>query len=169
MTDSVINSDAVIDAIGKFGDQVDEIVGIGMHSIPYQRLQKDNLIDFRPDNEQNIGWGVYLGKTVIVDDSLKVGTEYFNIIFKSNAFMSGESSEGYVPLEIDRNPAASGGVTNLYSRRVIGMHPAGFAWQETAAVTTTFPTFANMALASEWNRVVDGPKNCGFSVLKTLG
>lgn len=166
---AVIDSDNIIDTIMKFGDMTEDIAAIAMHSTPYGALQKANLIDTDPDNTQNIGWGTYLGKTVIVDDMLVSGGVYKTIIFKPGAFAFGESFENYLPTEVDRAPAQSGGQSLLYTRRVYLIHPSGFAWQETAAVTTTFPTDTNLQSADEWNRVVASPKNCGFAVLSTTG
>ena len=139
-----------------------------MHSVPYTTLQKLNLITFEPDNTQNIGWGTYLGKTVIVDDSLVVGSVYWTILFRNLAFMSGFSAEGYVQAESDRTPSASGGATTIYTRRVLAMHPAGFAWVE-GSLTNTFPAYADLRGAQHWNRVAASVKNVGFAVLKTTG
>jgi hypothetical protein len=104
-----------------------------------------------------------------VDDSLLVSGVYWNVFFKNLAFMYGESVARYVPFETDRTPAASGGATTVFSRKVMAMHPHGFAWQETGAVTETFPTIVNIASTDEWARVVSSVKNVGFTVLKTTG
>jgi hypothetical protein len=163
-----INADAVIDTIALYGDSMNDVVAIAMHTVPYSKLQKDNLIDFEPTNTQNIGWGTYLGKTVIVDDSLKVGSVYWNVLFKERAFMSGFSQTGYVPAETDRTPATSGGATTIYTRRVLAMHPAGFAWVE-GSLTATFPNYSDLRGAAHWNRVASSIKNTGFVILKTTG
>ena len=168
---TTINSNAVIDAIGKFGDQNSEITAIGMHSVPYQTLQKLNLIDFRPDNEQNIGWGTYLGQTVIVDDTLLVSTTYWTILFKPGAFGFAEdlTTGRYEPTSVDRDETKSGGQTLYYTRRVYLMHPGGFAWSDDSGSTTDSPTDAELITAANWNRVAASIKNTGFSVLKSLG
>ena len=64
-----ISADAIIDASYLLGDSAGKLTAIAVHSTVYARLLKLNLVDTDPTNEQNIGWGVYLGKTVIVDDS----------------------------------------------------------------------------------------------------
>lgn len=164
-----INSDAVIDTIALFGDEDQDIAAIAMHSVPYNQLRKNNLIDFRPDNEQNIGWGTYLGKTVIVDDTLIVSTTYWTVLFKAGAFAYGESFMNYVPTEVDRDPSASGGQTLYYTRRVFMMHPAGFAWTDDAGMSTDSPTNTELATAANWDRVAASIKNVGFAVLKSTG
>jgi len=162
-----INSNAVIDTNALFGDMNDGFNSIAMHSVPYTTLQKLDLIDFRPDSEQNIGFGTYLGKSVIVDDKLIVGgTVYWTILFKAGAFNFAESFERYVPTEVARTPAASGGSTELFTRRVFAMHPMGCAWVE-AGVADDFPTDAELAAAAQWDSVVASAKNMGFAVLKT--
>lgn len=163
-----INSDAVIDTLAKYGDSLDNVVAIGMHSVPHATLLKDNIITFEATNGQDIGWGTYLGKTVIVDDSLVVGSTYWNVLFKNQAFMSGFSTQGYVQAESDRTPSASGGATTIYTRRVLAMHPAGFAWVE-GSLTKTFPEYSDLRGSQHWNRVVSSVKNVGFLILKTLG
>jgi hypothetical protein len=141
-----------------------------MHSVPYNTLRKNNLIDTRADNEQNIGWGTYLGKTVIVDDTLFVSTVYWTVLFKTAAFAVAEDLTGdYEPTEIDRDPAASGGQTLYYTRRVFLIHPAGFAWIEPGTPDADFPSDAELILADHWNRVASSVKNTGFAVLKSSG
>lgn len=167
VTGAAIDSNSVIDTIGYFGDQTDGITAIAMHSIPYQTLQKANLIDSDPDNTQNIGWGTYLGKSVIVDDML-IDTTYVTILFKPGSFAFGSSFENYVPTEVDRDPAKSGGRSLMYTRRVFLLHPTGMSWLE-GSVAGDFPTNAEIQLDANWDRVVAGPKNCGFSVMRTTG
>ncbi|MFX0132492.1 MAG: major capsid protein [Candidatus Hodarchaeota archaeon] len=167
-TTTTINSNDIIDAIGKFGDADQDVVAIAMHSTTHNTLRKANLIDFTPTNEQNIGWGTYLGKTIIVDDMLLVSSTYWTVIFKSSAFMTGFSAEGYVQAETDRVPSVSGGQTIFYTRRVLAMHPAGFAWVE-GSLPRTYPEYGDLAAAAHWNRVVSSVKNVGFSILKSTG
>jgi len=170
-TETEINSDAIIDTIALFGDMDEDIAAIAMHSVPYNTLRKLNLIDFQPDNEQNIGWGTYLGKSVIVDDSLVVSTTYWTVVFKPGAFGYAEdfTSGNYEPTEVDRKPEISGGQELYYTRRVFAMHPFGYKWVEPGSPTATFPTDAELATAANWTRSVASVKNVGFAVLKSLG
>lgn len=169
--DGKIHSDAVIDTIAKFGDMTGGITAVAMHSVCYTNLLKSNLIDTTPDNVQNIGWGVYLGKTVIVDDSLiDASSKYWTVLFKPGAFGFAEDLTGpYEPTETERNPSKSGGQELLYTRRVFAMHPFGFKYVEPGSPTADFPTNAELKLAAQWDRVVSSVKNVGFSVLKSNG
>jgi hypothetical protein len=166
-TDTAISSDAVIDTAQKLGDFQDKVVAIAMHSKPYSTLIKYNLIDTRPDSEQNMGFGTYLGKTVIVDDTLiDSSNNYWTVLFQQGAFAYGESFNGYVPNEEDRNPLASGGQSYIVTRKVNAIHPLGFAWTSTTEAGT-YPSIANLAVQANWNRVVSSVKNVGFVVLKS--
>lgn len=174
ITDSgtpTISSEAVIDTIALYGDMDGDVAAIAMHSVPYNELRKNNLIDYDPDYEQNIGWGTYLGKTVIVDDMLVDTGVYWTIIFKPAAFGFAEdlSTTFYEPTEVDRDPSISGGQSLYYTRRVFLMHPNGFAYSEPASPTANFPTNAELAAAAQWDRVVASVKNVGFVVLQTSG
>lgn len=167
-----VNTEAVIDAVGLFGDADNDLQAIAIHSVPYNRLRKDNLIDTRPDNEQNIGWGTYLGKTVIVDDMLvAAGPIYWTILFKQGAIGFGEVLEGagYTPTEVERNPAISGGQTLYYTRRVFLLHPNGFSYVAPTPPDADSPTDDELLGAAQWTRAVASPKNCGFSVLLSSG
>lgn len=180
--DRKINAEAIIKAIFKMGDKFQEITALSMHSIPYSKLVKDNLIDFTPDNEQNIGFGTYMGKTVVLDDDQTMTLEtiggtpntpvYWTTLYKRGAFGYGESAERYLMTEIDRDPDKGGGIDFLHSRRVFAMHPAGFNWKEggaSPALTGQFPTNAELATAGHWGRAFSSVKNVGFVVLKSLG
>lgn len=173
-----ISSQAIIQAIFLMGDKFQEITALSMHSVPYQRLVQNNLIDFTPDSEQNVGFGTYLGKSVILDDDQTSTLEtiggvdntpvYWTILYKRGAFGYGESASGYLMTEIDRNPDKGGGIDFLHTRRVFAMHPAGFDWVE-GSIAKKFPNNTELATAAHWNRVYSSVKNVGFVVLKTLG
>jgi len=176
--DAKISSTSIINAIFLMGDKFQEITALSMHSVPYSRLVQNNLIDFEPDSEQNVGFGTYLGKTVILDDDQTSTLEtvggvantpvYWTTLYKRGAFGYGESANKYLMTEIDRDPDKGGGIDFLHSRRVFAMHPAGFDWQE-ASVAKQFPTNTELATATNWDRAYSSVKNVGFVVLKTLG
>lgn len=172
--DGKISSEAIIDTNFLMGDKFDEISTIAMHSKPYATLVKNNLIDFTPDSTQNVGFGTYLGKTVILDDhATKVVTGgvtvYWNIMFKNGAFGYAESYGGFLATEVDRNADRSGGEDFLHTRRVFALHPAGFDWTETSLTGVDFPNNADLKNAVNWNRAFSDAKNVGFLVCKTLG
>lgn len=166
--DSKISSDAFIDTVGMFGDMDEDVVAIAMHSKCLATLRKSNLTSFVPDNEQKINWETFLGKKIIVDDSLLVSSTYWSVLFKSGAFAFEQSFDNYIAAEVDRVPSKSGGQEILYLRRNFVMHPYGYAWLE-GSVANNFPTDAELIAYANWNRVVADKKNSRFAVIKTLG
>ena len=168
-----ISSDAVIDTIVLMGDHGQEIGAIAMHSTPYYRLVKLNLIDFTAESKQNIGFGTYMGLTVIVDDNIysvagsTSGYKYWTILYKPGALQWGETTALYVPTETERDENTGGGRDYLHERRVFCVAATGFTWVE-GSVAGEFPTDAELALAANHDRKYN-KKNCGIAVLVTNG
>lgn len=169
-----IDGDAVIDTIQTMGDHGEMLSAIAMHSVVYRRLQKLNLIDFIPDARGEIQIPTYMGKTVIVDDSL-TGTTYDTdkvyfdtMLFASGAFVSGEGNI-LVPSEMERKGDAGngGGQDILYSRRSDIIHPLGFSFTS-SSVAGQSATHAELAAAVNWNRVHDR-KAVPIAVLRSNG
>jgi hypothetical protein len=169
---NLIGADAVIDAATLLGDAAAKLVAIAMHSKVYSRLQKKNLIDFTPDSEQNIGWGTYLGKSVIVDDEcIRVaggvsGYVYTTYLFGKGAIGRGEG-EPEMPTETDRDSLGGGGTDILITRRHYILHPRGVKFTSANVVKST-PTNTELALAANWDRVYES-KNVRLVALKTNG
>lgn len=168
-----ISSSAVIDTIKLFGDHGQEISAIAMHSTPYYRLVELNLIDFTPTSAQNIGFGTYMGLSVIVDDNIysvagsTSGYKYWAVLFKPGALNWGETTFGYLPTETERDPDTGGGRDYLHERRVFCVVAQGHTWVE-GSVAGEFPTDAELALAANHDRKYN-LKNCGICVLVTNG
>jgi len=165
-----ISSTAVIGGHGLLGDAAGDFTAIAMHSTPYYQLITLNLIDFEPTNTQNLGFGTYMGLSVIVTDELTADTDgsnsvYWNILFKPGAIGYGESASGIVPVETDR--VVLDGEDVLVTRRQFTMHPLGFKWLETS-VGGEMPTRSELEESGNWDRVYD-KKNCGLVVVKTNG
>jgi len=164
-----VSSDAVIDAAMLLGD-LSGYTAIAMHSVVYTRLLKQNLIDNEPTNTQNIGWGTYLGLSVIVNDQLYTetqgsNTQYWTFLFKPGACLWAESAEGITVVETDRNAAKSEDL--LFTRRQFLIHPVGWKWIENS-VDDDMPTMNELQYAGNWDRVFN-KKNTGVAVLKTNG
>ena len=169
----LISAEAVIDAQGTMGDAADSLAVIAMHSVPYNRLLKEDLIDFIPDSEGKIKFPTYLGYRVIKDDGLPVvaGTnrvEYYTYLFAEGAVAFAEAPVA-VPAEIDRKPEVGNGTgqESLYTRRQYIMHPQGFAYVGTHA--GQFPTNAEYAAGASWNRVYPERKQVPMAILVTNG
>lgn len=162
-----ISANAVIDACALLGDSAFELTALAVHSKVHACMQKQNLITFEPTSAQDIGFGTYLGKTLIVDDGLpKTGTaataRYVSYLFKPGAVARGEG-RAPVPIETDRDSLA--GVDILIHRRHFVLHPRGFQWTDSPAALT--PTNAECEDATSWDRVASSVKNVGVVFLRT--
>jgi hypothetical protein len=168
-TANKISSSAVVDTYALMGDKSD-FSAVAMHSTPYYALVNANLIDFEPTNTQNIGFGTYLGLTVVVCDQLTPDTdgsnsEYLTLFFKRGAIRYAESGARITPVEVDRKAEMS--EDRLFTRRQFIMHPYGFKWTETS-VNEDMPELREIGEAGNWDRVFQ-KKNCGFVGLVSNG
>lgn len=168
-----ISSELIIDAEQTAGDHAGGFQVIAMHSVPFGRLRKLNLIEFVRDADNNTMFATYGGKRIVVDDSLPAvaGTNrvtYTSVLFGAGAFVMGEGRV-LVPSEVKRNPDAGngGGEEVLYSRRSDIIHPLGFTFKS-ASVAGQSATHAELATAANWGRVWER-KNVPIAFLQTNG
>lgn len=152
---------AFIDAEQKLGDAKTLLTGICMHSAVEAELKKQNLIDaVQPSND--VSFGVYQGKRVIVDDGCPFTGSGSNMVFSTYLFGQGAvalgngTPVGFVPTETDRAKRKGSGVDYLINRRTNILHPRGIAF--TAANVKNKkegPTRLELADAKNWNPVYD--------------
>lgn len=149
---------ALIDTIGNgWGDNAGNGGALVIHSKTWVAMLKANLVVSQPTNAQDIGFGTYLGFTLLVDDTAPVragttsGTVYTSYIIQPGAISLG-STVTPDAVELYRNPLAgnSGGVDSLIVRDTFAYHVNGFAW---VGSTTALPTDAALATASNWSKV----------------
>jgi Major capsid protein 13-like len=168
-----ISAEAVLDAAQTMGDAKEKLAAIAMHSVCYTKLQKQNLIDYVPTSDSKVNIPYYLGKLVIVDDSLPAvagvnRVTYTTILYAQGAF---EMGNGRVlkPSEPERLPNAGygGGQDIIHTRKSVIIHPVGTAFLS-ANVAGVSATLAELALAANWNRVM-ARKNLGIAFLQTNG
>ncbi len=166
-----ISGNAVIDTLGTLGDHDSSIGVIAVHSKVRDSLRKQDLIDYIRNSQGELVSEEYMGKTLIVDDSLPAvaGTNritYTSVLFGAGAFVSGEGNV-LMPSELDRDPSSGngGGEQILYSRRADIIHPMGFTFTN-ASVLGQSATQAELATATNWNRVFDR-KQVPMAFLKT--
>lgn len=147
-----ISASTTLDAIQKMGDSKDKLQAFAMHSATETLLAKNDLIDYVPESQSGVRIPFYLGKRVIVDDGLPVtsGT-YTTYLFGAGAIGLGEGSAP-VPTEMDRDSLAGDDI--LINRRHFLLHPRGIKWLE-ASVDATFPTNAEIATTTNWQRVYE--------------
>lgn len=152
---------AYIDAEQLMGDAKTELSGICMHSAVEAALKKQNLIEtVQPSND--VAFGTYQGKRVIVDDGCPFTGSGANMVFSTYLFGSGAvalgngNPVGFVPTETDRKKLMGSGVDFLINRRTNIMHPRGIAF--TGAVVANpkeGPTRTELANAKNWNPVYE--------------
>lgn len=153
---------AFIDAGFTLGDRYEGLAGIVVHSMVMRQMVKLDLIEMLPDSEGKPTIASYLGKRVVVDDGMPtIGTgvdrKYISILFGAGAMGWGAGTP-HTPEEVERAPARGngGGVEELWTRRTWLIHPAGYKFLSTTVTGPGIsPTWADLALAANWERVVD--------------
>ena len=172
-TANLISNDSIIDTLAPF----DDMQGLGnilfVHGDVYRALQKNNLITFEASSAQNIGFGTYLGLTLVVDSACpKVaggtsGFKYTSYIMKPGAVGFGAGMPR-IPVEVERRSREGngGGVEYLTVRDAYAYHPYGMKWVGTPSGST--PSNSELAVGTNWLRVY-AQKNVGLSALITNG
>jgi hypothetical protein len=171
--DGVTNfsAEAFLDASVTMGDSMEGLTMVMVHSVVYNRMQKNNLIDFIPDSEGRVSIPTFLGREVIVDDGLPVTSNVYDTwLFGRGAVQFGAGSPD-VPVEVERKPSAGngGGQEILYNRVEWLLHPTGHAYVGTAPKGGPGNSNAsnNLAAAGSWNRVFPERKQIKFARLVT--
>ena len=168
-----ISASVVLAAKQTMGDASGELTAMVMHSVVYTSLQKQSLIAFIPNDRANIGFGTYMGYTVIVDDSVPAvaGTNritYTTYMFGAGAIAYGEGAPK-MPTEVLREPGKGNGEgqETIYSRRHFIMHPTGVKFTSSSMAGSN-PTDAELATTANWDRVVSR-KRVKLVAIKTNG
>ena len=171
--DGVTNfsAEAFLDAAVTMGDSMEDLGMVMVHSVVFNRMQKNNLIDFIPDARGEVVIPTFLGRAVIVDDGLPVAAGvYESWLFGNGAIRLGVGTPK-VPTEIDRKPGAGngGGQEVLYNRHEWSMHPAGHKYAGTPANggPSNAATANNLAAAASWQRVFTERKQIKIARLIT--
>lgn len=170
---NLISNDAIIETLTPFDDMQGTSNVLAVHGDIYRALQKNNLITFEPSSAQNIGFGTYLGFTLLVDSSVPkvaggvTGYKYTSYVIKPGAVGFGNAAPR-VPVEVDREPLEGdgGGVEYLIVRDTYTFHPYGMKWTGSPAGVT--PNNSELAAGSNWTRVYN-QKNVGLAALVTNG
>jgi hypothetical protein len=146
-----ISGEVILDGMQKLGDSADKLTAMAMSSAVYTQMKKLNLIDAVPDARGEVNFYTYMGKPIIIDDSLVAeGANYPIYLFGEGAFAKGEGAAP-VPVETDRDSLA--GEDLLITRRHFILHPRGVKWVGTPAAT--FPTNDECAVGTNWTRVYE--------------
>ena len=151
------SAEAFLDAALTMGDSQEGLTMVMVHSVVYNRMQKNNLIDFIPDARGETMIPTFLGREVIVDDSVPFsGGVYETWLFGPGAVRLGVGTPK-VPTEVERLAGAGngGGAETLYNRVEWAMHPIGHRYAGTApnGGPSNASTSNNLANAGSWSRV----------------
>ena len=151
------SANAVIDAAGTLGDQLNAVVAIGMHSDKYRDALKNDMIETIPDSKGG-SIQTFRGLGIVVDDGLPVvDGNYTSVLFGMGAFGYAVTAPNYAQgTEIENLPSAGRGAGQqiLHSRVNIAMHPSGFSWLE-GEVEGESPTIAELADPLHWQRILE--------------
>ncbi len=177
-TDSanLISTDAIEDTRFLLGDAYDKFTGIIMHSVPFKRLRKLDLIDTVPASEQNPAISTYMGLRVLVDDNMTKtagttsGYKYDTFLFGQGAIaradvpLTGED----IPVEVYREPTKGTGMglTWILSRKGMILHPRGIAYGGSLSGVTG-PSDSDLS-SDNWTQVFL-TKNIRIARLRTNG
>lgn len=158
-----IGGERVIDALQTMGDHKASLTTMAMHSAIHTRLQKQNLVQYVRDADNNIMFEVYMGKRLIIDDSLPAVAganriTYTCVLFGASVF-GGANGQVLRPSEQYRLPLAGGGGGQdvIISRVHNVWHPYGFSFLSAALTggeaTCRFANYADLKNVLNWNRV----------------
>ena len=168
-----ISADLVLDTKQTLGDHSGKLNAIGMHSVIYTRLQKENLIEFIPDSRGEIMIPPYLGYRVIQDDNMPAvaGSNritYTTILFAAGAFGYADVPQK-MPSELVREAASGngGGEDIIYSRHGGIIQPMGMSFNS-SSVAGQSASWTELANAANWTRAWDR-KNIPLAFLQTNG
>ena len=179
-----IDADLFIDAEYSLGDYVGAFTGMIVHSQIAKRMAQLDMLESEKDSNGQVIVRRYMGRTVIIDDSVpKTGTGastvYTSLLFgggaigfagvEGHAFALGEG----IPLnptwvERDEQRGQGGGMETIGERKTWLLHPFGFSWVgDEDALVEFSPTLADLAVAGNWNRVVSR-KQTPFAAIRSL-
>ena len=147
-----IDASTTLDAVQKLGDNKERLTAFAMHSAVENALAKEDLIDYIRESEASPRIPTYMGKRVIVDDSLTpTGDVYTTYIFGEGAIGRGEGGAP-VPVETDRDSLAGDDI--LIHRRHFILHPRGIKFLNDTVGGAT-PSNTELANNSNWARAYE--------------
>ena len=178
--DGVTNfsAEAFLDTALTMGDSMEDLVAVMVHSVVFNRMQKNNLIDFIPDARGEIQIPTFLGREVIIDDSMPKDAEtgaaggskdgtFETWLFSRGTFQLGTGAPK-TPTAVTRQElAGNGGGQEILTNRIQwSMHPVGESFV-VASPNIGGPTNTVLATASSWDRVYPERKQIKIARLIT--
>lgn len=166
-----ISGEVIARATQTLGDHKTNLVAMAMHSQLHTRLAINGLVkEHRDDADGRLLFETYLGYRIVVDDAMPVETGSNRMTYTAALFGAGAvgfaNGKVETPSEITREALSGdgGGETIVSSRVNTIYHPFGFSFLS-ASVAGPTATYAELATASNWDRVV-ARKNVPLAFLK---
>lgn len=164
--DPLLSGKTFLDATQLMGDAKELLTGVMMHSAVETYLAKEDLIEYIPQSEGKARIPYFLGKRVVVDDSVpyddtaKEGTMY---LFGQGAIAWGNGAHPNIQeTELVRNGLAYSGEDVLVNRKISILHPRGVKWTETdiskeadSGTALPFPTNKALEKGANWSLVYE--------------
>jgi hypothetical protein len=153
-----IDAEVFVDALNLMGDASKTVTAIAMHSYVRNQLWKKDLIDSARDSQSGAEFEIFMGRRVIVDDSMPVanvtgGKKYTTVLFGQGAFAWGEGVPQN-PVETDREILKRNSI--LVNDKITILHPRGVKWALDHAGNS--PSDVEIGTGTSWERVFE-PKN----------
>lgn len=165
-----IGGEAFIDALQTMGDAKEGLTTMAIHSQIHTRLQKQGLIEYIRDADNNIMFERFMGKTLLIYDGMPAVAgdhriTYTCVLFGSALFLNA-SGKVETPSEIERKAGSGngGGQDVLWSRVHNVWHPNGFSWLDATRAGQS-ASYTELATAGNWNRLLQR-KNIPLAFLK---
>ena len=164
---------AFIDAKQTMGDMSSVLNLVIMHSVVYTSLVKQNLIAFIPNSQGIHNIPTYLGCRVEVSDMCPADDQGGGSIFYTS-YLCGPGVIGWAEKALPR-PVASKrdelggngmGIDTMVHRKQYALHPGGYTFTDNSTALE-FPTNTELALATNWDRVLPERKMIPLVVMKT--
>jgi len=160
---ALISGRTFLDAIQKMGDAKDLITGVMIHSAAETYLAKNDLIEYVEESQGKVRIPYFMGKRVIVDDSIAFDTETGAseaYLFGAGAIAWGNGSHKDIrQTEVVHNGMSLAGEDILVNRKISILHPRGVKWVEPENGTAkVFPNLTELATGTNWARVYEPKK-----------
>lgn len=161
--DALIGGRTFLDAVQKMGDAKDLLTGVMIHSATETFLAKNNLIEYKEESDGRVRVPYFMGKRVIVDDSIAFDTATGaseGFLFGAGAIAWGNGKHKDIKeTEVVRDGLSLAGEDILVNRRLSILHPRGIKWVEPAeGIAKQFPSLTELATGTNWNRVYEPKK-----------
>lgn len=173
----LIGSDAINDTRFLLGDAYAKFTAVIMHSVPFKRLVKLDIIDVVPPSQQNpLAMPTYMGLQVLIDDNMTVtagttsGSRYSTFLFGQGAFarvdIPLQTEDPNVELYRVPTQGVGAGSTTIITRKYMILHPRGVAYSGSLAGVVS-PSDADLQ-GDNWTKAFN-TKNIRIARLITNG